>query len=438
MISDGYASSHGVIIGAGIAGLLAAHTLAEHIDQVILIERGSVRNPSKQGVPRARPGIAQARCLHLLMAPGARCLDQLLHGWRQDLEAMGAFPFDARRDVLLYPFTCNENPFASGEVLYGCSRGLLESMLRKRAISSGRITVLNGYEVKDLLYDGQERQVRGVVIHGAQPNGMEQIPAQLVVDAGGASSFLPKWLAARCIGNTAVRESVVEGSLCYISRWYTFPGSSQPSWSCLSIAPSAQSAGRAAMLLRVENGYWGLVLLAPTNQSLPNDDESVLAFTECLADGLLTTMLKQAKPASAIHHFGAFPTRWRHYEEWSPWPGGLIALGDSVCALDPYFGLGMSLACASVLTLRASLQNQQGLDWEGAFQRRLATRLGSIWGRTVGQPKCRGLPRGKQLSITAFANWAMDGFCKTHLPDEQDRTPALPFPTTGHPNFLMI
>jgi hypothetical protein len=44
-----------------------------------------------------------------------------------------------------------------------------------------------------------------------------------------------------------------------------------------------------------------------------------------------------------------------HYHRLPAWPEGLVALGDSVFTLDPYFGLGMTAVARGVALLRKYL-----------------------------------------------------------------------------------
>jgi glycine/D-amino acid oxidase-like deaminating enzyme len=54
--------THAVVLGAGMAGLLAARVLAGHFGQVTVVDRD--RLPEH---PRFRPGVPQSRHLHVLL-----------------------------------------------------------------------------------------------------------------------------------------------------------------------------------------------------------------------------------------------------------------------------------------------------------------------------------------------------------------------------------
>ena len=74
-----------IVIGAGIGGCSAARALADHFDQVVIIERG--RLPAE---PIARSGVPQSQQVHGLLGGGQRALEELFPGFGLDLAAAGA------------------------------------------------------------------------------------------------------------------------------------------------------------------------------------------------------------------------------------------------------------------------------------------------------------------------------------------------------------
>lgn len=86
--------AHAVVIGGGIAGLLAGRVLTDHLERVTLIERD--RFP-EAAVPRS--GLPQSRHLHILLTRGRMALEQLLPGIGDELLAAGAEAIDAAGDI---------------------------------------------------------------------------------------------------------------------------------------------------------------------------------------------------------------------------------------------------------------------------------------------------------------------------------------------------
>jgi 2-polyprenyl-6-methoxyphenol hydroxylase-like FAD-dependent oxidoreductase len=380
-------NGHAVVIGGGIGGLLAAHALTGVFERVTVLERYRYAVDSDSGAPAARRGVPQSRCLHLLMAAGVAAFDELVPGWTKALVARGAVPFDASADAAMR-FPGGWLPRSrSGITCYACSRALLEDVLRSEFAPNASTQVCEGQRVLGLLSEPDGRRVTGVrVVQG--PGAITPMYADLVVDASGRSSMLPEWISELPNGARApVEETVVESGTQYVSRWFHLDPDDAPDWHCLSVAPGEATTPRSAMMLRAENNCWGVVLLAPADEPMPSDDRDFLDFTDGLGDGKLRAALATARPLSPIHRYGSTVNRLRHYERCADWPSGLVALGDAVCALDPYCGLGMTAAARGAVLLRTRLTEggwaaTPHREWQ--FQRALAALNEQPWQLATG------------------------------------------------------
>src|SRR5689334_20796755 len=76
---------HAVVIGASMAGLLAARVLSEHFEQVTVIERD---RRSERGEPRK--GVPQGRHVHILLMQGELILRELFPDLYTTLAQAGA------------------------------------------------------------------------------------------------------------------------------------------------------------------------------------------------------------------------------------------------------------------------------------------------------------------------------------------------------------
>jgi 2-polyprenyl-6-methoxyphenol hydroxylase-like FAD-dependent oxidoreductase len=140
------------------------------------------------------------------------------------------------------------------------------------------------------------------------------------------------------------------------------------------------------MMLRAERDRWGVVLLAPAGGPLPSDDATFLDFIAGLGSSELREALARARPVSPIHHYGATSSRMVHYECVEAWPAGLVAIGDSVCTLDPYFGLGMTAAARGAVLLAAYVDQSRGRTIHGLeFQKELASLNTQPWQLATGR-----------------------------------------------------
>src|ERR1700757_2577292 len=92
------------VIGAGMGGLAAAGALADHFEQVVVLERDTL--PSE---PTHRAGTPQARHVHALLLSGQRALSELLPGFKKNPAQGEGFRLQAGIDTRLEP--PGYNPF---------------------------------------------------------------------------------------------------------------------------------------------------------------------------------------------------------------------------------------------------------------------------------------------------------------------------------------
>jgi 2-polyprenyl-6-methoxyphenol hydroxylase-like FAD-dependent oxidoreductase len=179
----------------------------------------------------------------------------------------------------------------------------------------------------------------------------------------------------------------------YVSCWFNIEPEDAPNWHSLSIAPTTSVGLRSAMMVRAEQNRWGVVLLAPVGEPLPSDETSFLDFAARFGDGKLREALARARPVSPVLRYGATSNRLMHYECLSAWPAGLVAIGDSVCTLDPYFGLGMTTAARGAVLLGDYLDRQRDGAVSGLkFQQELASLNAQPWRIATGRH-----PNGRML-----------------------------------------
>jgi 2-polyprenyl-6-methoxyphenol hydroxylase-like FAD-dependent oxidoreductase len=80
-----------VVLGASMAGLLAARVLADFYQAVTVVERDVL--PAD---PVNRRGVPQGRMIHAVQTRGLQIMDELFAGLAHELEAGGAATWDGR------------------------------------------------------------------------------------------------------------------------------------------------------------------------------------------------------------------------------------------------------------------------------------------------------------------------------------------------------
>ena len=78
-------AEHAVVLGASMAGLLAARVLTDFYETVTVVERDWLPDG-----PVNRRGVPQGRHAHALLGRGSQILDELFPGFLDDLVAAGA------------------------------------------------------------------------------------------------------------------------------------------------------------------------------------------------------------------------------------------------------------------------------------------------------------------------------------------------------------
>ena len=88
---------HAIVIGASMRGLLAARALADHYNEVTVLERDALPEAHEP-----RKGVPQGRHAHGLLARGCEVLDQLFPGLSEEMVAQGAVYGDVVDQVLWF------------------------------------------------------------------------------------------------------------------------------------------------------------------------------------------------------------------------------------------------------------------------------------------------------------------------------------------------
>jgi 2-polyprenyl-6-methoxyphenol hydroxylase-like FAD-dependent oxidoreductase len=366
-----------------MAGLLAARVLADHFDQVTIIERDRLPD-----TPVARKGLPQARHVHLLLARGRDILERLFPGLQADLLAHGARYVDVIADVRWLGLTGWAVHFPSGITTPACPRDLLDWAIRQRLAAYPQVRFLEEAEVTELVGNAGNTQVTGVHISRRQANAEDEIvPADLVVDASGRNSKAPQWLQA--LGYRAPAETVIRAFIGYASRIYARPPGVP--WEGLLMQPVPPTQLRGGAVFPLDSQRWIVTLSGAGGDYPPTDEDGFLAFARSLRDPLLYETLKDARPLSAISGNRSTENRLRHYERLARWPGGLVVLGDAACALNPIYGQGMTAAALAALTLDRCLRqyprprSASTRELSRRFQRELARVNHPIWLLATGE-----------------------------------------------------
>jgi 2-polyprenyl-6-methoxyphenol hydroxylase-like FAD-dependent oxidoreductase len=379
--ADAGRRTHAVVVGAGMAGLLAARVLAGHFERVTMVDRD--RLPDRPGF---RPGVPQSRHLHVLLGHGLECLEELFPGFEASLVEAGAPVVEGSESLWLNAAGwCRRYP--SPIRLLGASRELVEWQARTRVTALDNVRVLEAREVVGLLADPSRDAVSGVRLRSrggrAEATGPDgDLAADLVVDASGRGSRTPEWLAA--LGYPAPAQTSISSQLGYASRQYRIPAGWRADWRMLLINARPPGNPRTGALVPIEGGRWMVALIGAGRDHPPTDEAGFLAFARGLRSPLLYETIRDAEPLSPIHGYRNTDNRRRHFERLRRWPGRFLAIGDASCTFNPIYAQGMTVTAMTAVALDHLLAERRrpGVDplaRARSLQRRLARNNAGAW-----------------------------------------------------------
>ena len=361
-----------LVLGSGIAGLLAARVLADYFEHVTIVERDHFPDDTA-GNGAYRSGVPQSRHAHGLLMCGLEIMERLFPGFTAELDAAGAPRVEWMRETIQLVPTGWTPRYPSGIVTRGCSRALLEKTLRCRVATLPNVSFQQGSTVAGLITNPDQTRVIGVRLEARHADHDDILRADFVLDATGRSSHAPQWLTE--IGYAAPEETVVDAHLGYATRVYHLPEQFQPDWKALLIM-TRPSRPRGGVFQKIEGGRWMMTLAGTAGDYPPTDEQGLRAFAASIPAPPLHEALALAEPLSPIYGYRSTANRWRHYEKLARFPAGFAVIGDAACVFNPVYGQGMTAAAVGVEVLDQCLRaNIGGLQ----FQRRLARSSARSW-----------------------------------------------------------
>ena len=382
-----------VVIGAGIAGLVAARVLSRRYSSVTILDRDTL----PVGV-EPRRGVPQSAHPHLLLASGMRELDALFPGLGDELVEKGALHFDLGTGVCVYRDGSRWPRQAMGVDLVAISRPLLEATVRDRVAKEPGVTIRDGVSVTAL--DGAGGRVTGAFLDTG-----ELVEADLVVDASGRGSRSDRWLAA--LGFPAPAQVEIKVGVTYTTRIYRRSPGELEDWQAALVMPTPPGEKRSGFAMAVEDDRWLVTVGGWHIDEPPNDVATFEEYAKSLPDPIVADLISRAEPLTepALYRFPS--SRRRRFDALDRIPAGYVAIGDAFCSFNPLYGQGMTCAALQAGALDRALERHGTATVEMArdYFRAAAETLAIPWQFAVGNdfnyPETTGArPRGIKLS-----NW---------------------------------
>jgi 2-polyprenyl-6-methoxyphenol hydroxylase-like FAD-dependent oxidoreductase len=413
-MSDHRNRHHAIVIGASMGGLLAARALADRFARVTVVERDALA-----AGPAQRKGVPQGEHAHGLLARGREIIEGFFPGITAELTAQGALTGEVSADVLWHCAGGFLAEARGGLVGIVMSRPLLEARVRARLAAFANVTVLSESDAIGLVASPDKARIAGLRVQRAS-GAVEEMAADLVVDATGGGSRTPAWLAA--LGYAAPAEEVVRVGIGYTTRLYR--RRPEHIGGRLGVVVTGQPPNtRSGAALALEGDRWIVSAAGYFGDHAPADEAGFAAFLAGMPSPAIHDLVRAAEPISDFKTFKFGGSMRRRYEKLRRFPEGLLVFGDAISRFNPVFGQGMTSAAMQALALH-ECAGEDGAPLWLRFFRRAARVIEAPWKIAVGADLAYPQTEGPRGPMVKFLNWYV---AKLHRAGQRDAAASLAF-----------
>ncbi|SHN45311.1 FAD-dependent oxidoreductase [Cryptosporangium aurantiacum] len=327
---------HAVVLGGSVAGLLAARVLADHAEDVVVVERDDSVDGERRGVP-------QRFQVHALLPGGRAQIERWFPGFTDEAIGHGAVFTNAHQTQQWADDVCSVT--TPNAVLLNASRSFIEAQLRRHTRALPNVRLLTAFATGLEYRDGR--------VSGVRLDAGESLPAAFVVDAMGRSSRLSDWLERD--GWEAPELERMQIDVNYATAYFKRSQVQPPVGAAISRFTPGYHKKTQAALNGIEDGQWMLMLMTYGDDRLSRDWDEFL--TRCADLPPVFAAVAREEPVGEVHTYRMADARRRRYDRAARLPGGLVSVGDAVASFNPVYGQGMSSA-----TLHASCLSEYLCD----------------------------------------------------------------------------
>jgi 2-polyprenyl-6-methoxyphenol hydroxylase-like FAD-dependent oxidoreductase len=384
-----------VMMGAGICGLAGAMMLSRDGHEVTVLERDPApvpASPEEAWEDWDRDGVTQFRQAHYLQPGGRAVLEEELPDVYEALraEALSFSPLN-----LLPPWIADRAPRDGDDRFMTVTgrRTTLERIVARAAENEPHLEVRRGTAVGDVL----TTHIDGLVhITGVRTADGEELRADLVVDAMGRRSPVPRWLAAA--GAPPVHEEAEDLGFIYYTRFYR--GEQLPQ----ARGPLSMPIGSFTVLtLPADKTIWSITVFISGGDRPLKRLRDADRWSAVVAACPLQAQWLEGEPITGVLPMGGILDRYRRLTAGGrPLATGLALLADACVCTNPSDGRGIALGLQHARRLRDVVRDhlEEPLDFTRAWDAATEAQLVPWYRATVEEDRAR------MRQIEAFRNGA--------------------------------
>lgn len=346
-----------VVLGGGVCGLATAIMLARDGHDVRVLERDAEPppvEPDEAWWDWKRTGVVQFRQPHFLQPRVREVLDRELPDVAAALAAAGA----ARLDPLeRMPGGNGDGPRHEGDerfVSVTARRTTTEHVFASAAEGEPRVEVRRGVEVAGL----STRDSGGVPhVTGVRTGLGEELTADLIVDATGRNSRLPRLL--RAVGVTAVAEEAEDSGFLYYTRFFRSRDGSLPEVRTPFLQTPMGSF--SIITLPSDRETWSVTIYAASGDSLLKRLKDVEKWEAVVSACALQAHWLDGEPISGVLPMAGVLDRYRRLAvDGRPAVTGVALVADAWACTNPSLARGIALGLGHAARLRDTVREQLG------------------------------------------------------------------------------
>ena len=360
-----------IVIGGGVAGLTTGMLLARDGHRVRLLERDAAPppgGPDEAWATWPRKGVNQFRMIHLFLPKFRHLLEAELPEAVAEMERAGAVRYNLVEAV---PETVR-GELRDDDAVFTMVTGrrpVVEDALARVAEATPGLEVRRGVAVAGLRTGPADA---GGVPHvvGVRTEDGQELDADLVVDASGRRSPLPRWLAD--VGARPCAEELDDSGFVYYGRHFRSADGSLPP----VMAPLLSAYGSISVLtLPADNGTWGVGIVASADDAALRGLRHVDRWEAVMRQLPLVAHWADGEPLDDdVAVMAKIEDRIRGYVvDGVPVATGVAPVGDAWACTNPSVGRGATIGLMHAVALRDLLREQPpddpaalALAWDAA------------------------------------------------------------------------